>query len=297
MSKTDKKLALLAGILAAGIFSAAFASTQFLSANAQSTNSTDDNGNATGDDPMPVDIGCPTGAQVCEDNNNSTEQRAAVSTSGTATTKVQPDKFSVTVGVDTNGTTAKEAADRNAAQIAKVIEALKALGVSENNITTSSYNVYPVSESKPGADQCITIYPTPPECLPSNVITGYRASSSLTVTLDAGGNIDAGQVIDTAISAGANTVQGAYFFVSQQKQTEVQAGLINQAIENARQRATIAASAVGMGVDRVKSISLNDVYFPVFARDATAASSSATQILPGQQEVTVTVNVVYIITG
>jgi uncharacterized protein YggE len=52
-----------------------------------------------------------------------------------------------------------------------------------------------------------------------------------------------------------------------------------------------------MGVDRVKSISLNDVYFPVFARDATAASSSATQILPGQQEVTVTVNVVYIITG
>jgi uncharacterized protein YggE len=129
------------------------------------------------------------------------------------------------------------------------------------------------------------------------VITGYRSSSSLTVTLDAGGNIDAGQVIDTAISAGANTVQGAYFFVSQQKQMEVQGGLINQAIENARQRATIAASAVGMGVDRVKSISLNDVYFPVFARDATASSSSAAQILPGQQEVTVTVNVVYIIKG
>jgi len=300
MSNTDKKLALLAGILAAGIFSAAFASTQFLSANAQSTNSTDDNGNVTGDNPMPVDIGCPTGAQVCEDNNNNnTEQRATVSTSGTATTKVQPDKFSVTVGLVSNGTTAKEAADRNAEQIAKVIAALKALGIPENNITTSSYNVYPVYESKQGADQCITIYPTPPECLSGNVITGYRASSSLTVTLDAGGNIDAGQVIDTAISAGANTVQGAYFFVSQQKQMEVQAGLINQAIENARQRATIAASAVGMGVDRVKSISLNDVYFPVFARDATAASAStsATQILPGQQDVTLTVNVVYFITG
>lgn len=286
----DKRLVLLAGILAAGIFSAAFASTQFLSANAQSTNGTND------DTPMPVDIGCPTGAEVCEDDNG-IESHATVSTSGTATTKVQPDKFSVTVGVETNGTTAKEAADRNSDQIAKVIDALKGLGISEDNISTSSYSVYPVYETKPGADQCIMIYPPPPECLPSNVITGYRASSSLTVTLDADGDLEAGQVIDTAISAGANTVQGAYFFLSQERQMEVQEGLIQQAIENARQRATIAASAVGMGIDRVKSISLNDVYFPIFAKDVSVAQEGGTQILPGQQDVTMTVNVVYIMAG
>jgi len=52
-----------------------------------------------------------------------------------------------------------------------------------------------------------------------------------------------------------------------------------------------------MGVDRVKSISLNDVYFPVLARDTSVAQDGGTQILPGQQEVTMTVNVVYIIAG
>ena len=287
----DKKLVLLAGILAAGVFSAAFASTQFLSANAQSTNGTSDD-----ETPIPVDIGCPTGAEVCEDDvSNATY--STVSTSGTATTKVQPDKFSVTVGVETNGTTAQEAADKNADLTARVIAALRGLGIAEADISTSSYSVFPVYGDKPAAEACIMIYPTPPECLPGTEITGYRASNAVTVTLDADGDVEAGQVIDSAIEAGGNTVQGAYFFLSQERQMEVQEGLISQAIENARQRAVIAASAVGMGVDRVKSISLNDVYFPVFAKDVSVAQAESTQILPGQQEVTMTVNVVYIITG
>ena len=292
----DKKLVLFVGILAAGIFAAAFASTQFLSASAQSTNNTS-TGNVTGsDDPIPVDIGCPTGAEVCEDDFSHVVY-STVSTSGTATTRVQPDKFSVTVGVETNGTTAQEAADKNAGLVAEVIAALRGLGIAEADISTSSYNLYPVYGNRPAADVCIMIYPTPPECLPGTEITGYRASNTVTVTLDADGDIDAGQVIDTAIEAGANTVQGAYFFLSQERQMEVQEGLISQAIENARQRAVIAASAVGMGVDRVKSIGLNDVYFPVFARDTSVAQDGGTQILPGQQEVTMTVNVVYIIAG
>jgi hypothetical protein len=52
-----------------------------------------------------------------------------------------------------------------------------------------------------------------------------------------------------------------------------------------------------MGIDRVKSISLNDVYFPIFARDVSVAQEVGTQILPGQQEVTMTVQVVYVMAG
>ena len=275
-------LAFVAGILAVGMVGASIAGGHMLGAAAQQDP----------EQPMPVDIGCPTGAEVCEDES---ALHSVVSTSGTATTKVQPDKFSVTVGVETNGTTAQEAADRNAAAMEKVIAALGALGIAEENITTSNYSVYPVYETKPGAEQCIMIYPTPPECLPSNMITGYRASNSITVTLDADGDIDAGEVIDTAIESGANTVQGAFFFLSQERQMEVQEGLITDAIENARQRATIAASAVGMGIDRVKSISLNDVYFPIYAKDFALAAD--TQILPGQQDVTLTVSVVYVMSN
>ena len=273
-------LALIAGILAMGMVGASIAGGQMLSASAQNP-----------DDPMPVDIGCPTGAEVCEDVEGAVH--SVVSTSGTATTKVQPDKFSVTVGVETNGTTAQEAADRNADAMDKVIAALRALGISEDQISTSNYSVYPVYEYRQPTEPCIMIYPPPPECQPKNEITGYRASNSVTVTLDADGQIDAGEVIDTAVGAGANTVQGAYYFLSQERQMEVQEGLIQQAIENARQRATIAASAVGMGIDRVKSINLNDVYFPIFSRGA-GLEAADTQILPGQQDVTMTVTVVYV---
>jgi hypothetical protein len=141
-------------------------------------------------------------------------------------------------------------------------------------------------------------YPIPPECYVNQEITGYKASNSISVTLDADGDISAGEVIDTAIKGGANTVSGAYFFLSQQRQLEVQQGLTEDAIANARHRADIAAGAVGTEITGIKSINLDDVSFPpfYFARAAEELSSS-TQILPGQQEVTMTVNVVYLASG
>src|SRR5438105_3524686 len=56
---------------------------------------------------------------------------STISTSGTATAKVKPDKFSVTVGVDTNGTTAEQATSKNADLMARVISAMKDLGVKD----------------------------------------------------------------------------------------------------------------------------------------------------------------------
>lgn len=259
--KTNQRLVLLAGILAAGLLGAAFAS-QVQSVAAQAQNDTD---------------------------------RSTVTTSGTATTTVDPDKFSVTVGVETNGTTAQEATSANAELIAQVVAALTGLGIAEENITTSSYNVYPVYESREAAEACILIYPPPPECQPRQVITGYRASSSVTVTLDADGQVDAGQVIDAAVTAGANTVNGAYYFLSTEMQQQVRDELIADAIANARHRADIAAQAVGMEVAGVQSINLNDVYFPVLYRGVAESAISSTQILPGQQEVSMSVNVTYFV--
>ena len=275
----DIKSVLLAGIIAAGVFASAFGSMQLLSANAQQNP----------DDPMPVDLGCETGAEFCEDDVNKT----MISTSGTSSVKVNPDKFTVTVGVETNGTTAEEAASSNADLVAQVIAALKARGISENDISTSSYSVYPIYSSVEPVNVCRVMegYPIPPECYVSQEITGYKASNSISVTLDADGDISAGEVIDTAIEGGANTVSGAYYFLSQERLLEIQEGLIEDAISNARHRADIAAGAVGTTITGVKSINLNDVFFPPFF--ARADELSSTQILPGQQEVTMTVNVVY----
>ena len=274
-----RKLALVAGILAIGLVGASIAGGQMLSATAQQ-NSTD---------PMPVDLGCPTGAEVCEEQIEDVV-KSIVSTSGTSTVKVNPDKVTVTIGVDTNGATAEEAAKKNAELMEKVIAALKALGITDDQISTSWYSLYPTYEYR--SPPCIEIYPQPPDCAPKNEISGYRASNSLSVTLDAGA--DVGKIIDAAVAAGANNVSGAYFFVSDERQQEIRDSLIEKAINNARSRADKAADAVNMDVSGVKSINLNDVFFSVFYKDfAAEANGASTPILPGQQQISMTVQATF----
>ena len=70
---TNKRtLALVASLLAMGMVAASIAGGHMLSAQAQIST-----------DPKPVDLGCPTGAEVCEQQINDTVQ-SVVSTSGTA---------------------------------------------------------------------------------------------------------------------------------------------------------------------------------------------------------------------
>ncbi len=239
---------------------------------------------------------------------------STVSTSGTSTTQVRPDQVSVTVGVETNGTTAQEAVAHNANLTSQVIAAVRGLGINENRIETSSFSVLPIYEPGQPLQPCIDIYPPPPECETGHKIIGYRATNTVTATLDVPflrmlaqptPDLNAGQIIDAAVGAGANRVDAVVFFISADRQQEIRDTLISEAIANARQRANIAAEALGMTVSGVESATLNPIDFPVFSvepRESSAGAANSvaapTQILPGQQEVSTTVNVVfYIITG
>jgi uncharacterized protein len=239
---------------------------------------------------------------------------STISSSGTSTTEVRPDQVSVTVGVETNGTNAQEAVSQNANLTAQVIAAVRGLGINENRIETSSFSVSPIYEPRQILQPCIEIYPPPPGCETSQEIIGYSAINTVTTTLDVPllrimaqptPDLNAGQVIDAAIGAGANRIDAVVFFVSQNMQQEIRDTLLNDAIANARQRANIAAQALGMTLSGVESVTLNPIDFPVFSvglREGSAAGADSvpapTQILPGQQEVSTTVNVVfYIVTG
>lgn len=276
-TQTNKRtLALIAGILAIGMVAASITGGQLLSAQAQNSTS--------------VDLDCEPNAEICEQQIEETVQ-SIVSTSGTAIVVVDPDKVSVTIGVETNGATAAEASATNAELMEKVLAALRDLGIEDDQISTSWYSVYPAYEWR--SPPCIEIYPQPPECNPKNEITGYTAHNSVTVTLDA--DEDIGSVIDGAVAAGATNVNGASFFVSTERQEEIRSSLIKEAIDNARSRADKAAEAVNMEITGVKSINLNDVYFPVFYKElAQADGATSTPILPGQQEISMTVQVTFL---
>jgi uncharacterized protein len=244
-----------------------------------------------------------------EQNNYTSANFSTLSVSSTATTEVRPDRLSVTVGVETNGTSAQDAVLRNSNLTAQVIAAVRGLGIDENRIETSSYSVLPIYQYIQPLQPCIEIYPPPPGCDTRQEIIGYRATNTVTVTLDVPflrmvapptPNVGAGQVIDAAVRAGANRVDGILFFISPDRQEEIRNTLIGDAIANARQRANLAAEALDMTVAGVESATINPIDFPVFSinlqeASATGAASvpAPTQILPGQQEVSTTVSVVF----
>jgi uncharacterized protein len=238
---------------------------------------------------------------------------STLSITSTSTVEVRPDRLSVTVGVETNGTTAQEAVSENANLTGQVITALRGLGIVEDRIETSSYSVSPIYEYIQPAEPCIQIYPPPPGCETRQEIIGYRATNTVTVTLDVPffrvatesvPDVNAGQVIDAAVGAGANRVDSVTFFISPDRQEEIRGTLVGEAITNARQRANIAVEALQMTITGVSSVEINPIDFPIYTvslRDAAGAGEAAgevsapTQILPGQQEVSTTVNVVFYI--
>jgi uncharacterized protein len=244
-----------------------------------------------------------------QQNDFSSANLSTLSTSGTSTTEVRPDQLSVTVGVETNGTTAQEAVSQNANMTTQVISAVRGLGIDENRIETSSYSLSPIYEYIQPLQPCIEIYPPPPECETRQEIIGYRATNTVTVTLDVPflrmvtttvPDVNAGQVIDAAVGAGANRVDSVVFFISPDRQQEVRDTIITDAIANARQRASIAAEALEMTVSGIQSATINPIDFPVFSvglREGAGADSvsAPTQILPGQQEISTTVSVVFYI--
>jgi uncharacterized protein YggE len=247
-----------------------------------------------------------------EDADGSLSSPSTLSITSTSTTEVRPDRLSVSVGVETNGTTAQEAVSENANLTSQVIAALTGLGITEDRIETSSYSVSPIYEYIQPAEPCIQIYPPPPGCETRQEIIGYRATNTVSVTLDvpffrvaaesAVPDVNAGQVIDAAVGAGANRVDSVTFFISPDRQEEIRGTLIGEAISNARQRANIAAEALQMTITGVSSAEINPIDFPVYTvslREATGAGQAAdalsapTQILPGTQEVSTTVSIVF----
>ena len=84
-----------------------------------------------------------------------------------------PDTAYVTSGVTSQGTTAKEALDLNNADMAKLIETLKAAGIESKDIQTTGFSVSPNYVYSDARDQ--NGYQLPPK------VVGYTVSNGVTV--------------------------------------------------------------------------------------------------------------------
>src|SRR5947208_11349518 len=149
-----------------------------------------------------------------------------VSVTGTARVRTQPDRFSFTVGVQTQAPTVEEAVNENNARVAAVTAALKKAGATPEEMQTSGFSIYPQQDYSQGN-------------LPR--LLGYQVSNSITVTKKQIG--EAGKLLQAAIGAGVNQSSGLSFSVSDPTRGRDEG--LRAAFADARAKATLLAQAAG----------------------------------------------------
>ncbi|HEY7827073.1 MAG TPA: SIMPL domain-containing protein [Candidatus Limnocylindrales bacterium] len=206
-----------------------------------------------------------------------------ISVSGTGTVTLKPDVADLHLGVAVSRPSVKAAQADAAAAMTKVLAALKALGIDDKDIQTSNVSLQPTYDYQNGSN--------PPR------ITGFQMSNSVTITVRDLAKV--GDAIDNSLAAGATSVDGVTFRVSDQTAAEAQAR--QAAMTEARAKADTLASSAGIAIAGVASIveTSAPIYNPMpFAAGAAAPTDSAkvaTPIQVGTNDVTITVNVVYLI--
>jgi uncharacterized protein YggE len=198
-----------------------------------------------------------------------------------ATVKVKPDIATVSAGVVTKAATPQEARELNAQKMQSVFTALKAKKINEADMQTSGLTINP--------DYVYEQNQAPK-------ITGYQANNSLTIRLKDMDKI--GDVIDALIKNGINQFNGPAFSLDNPETATDQAR--RNALEKARKRAELYASATGLKIKRIVAISENtNMGMPVPMMMMAKASAgremadTSTPIATGQVDVDVTVNVTY----
>ena len=210
-----------------------------------------------------------------------------ISATGTATTSVLPDLVTVQFGVDTEGKTAQDAISSNAKIMNAVVSSVQNLGITKDEISTAGFTIYPIyNDTVPDLKTGIH----------KSVLAGYRASNTLyvkTTKLSLAGNI-----IDTAVSSGANRVDNVSFSLSSVQQQSIQDDLLGKAVLNAKSRAEKALDPLGQKIIGVKMVNLSEFNMPppiYYNAGAAPMAEKSTPIFTSNQEVTTTANVIFLI--
>jgi len=189
-----------------------------------------------------------------------------VTTVGHGTISTVPDVATVSFGVRTEAATAADALARNSDLMQRVVAALKAAG--GERLQTQEVSLYPRTDE-------------------TGKTTGFAAQNTVAARSGIAG---AGKLVDAAVAAGANTVQGPS--LERSDSDAIYRDALGKALEDARAKAEALAQAGGFDVGPVASVDerFDEGVRPVF--DSVAAAKAAdTPIEPGRQDVDATVTV------
>lgn len=231
---------------------------------------------------LALGVACTPTTEVTVAGEGTATQGIAVQ--GEGTVSVRPDIAMVNLGVEVTAPTVAEARDGASNSMQAMQDAMTDEGVAEEDIQTQFFNIYPQ-------------YNYAEERAPE--ITGYVVSNQVQVKVRDLDNVSA--VLDGAIAAGGDAVRVNGISFTVEDPEEFLADARREAVTNARAHAEVLADAAG--VELGEPISINestnfggDGAYPAFQR-AEDSMGGSSPVNPGEQELFVTVTVVFGIAG
>ncbi|MFN2431410.1 MAG: SIMPL domain-containing protein [Gemmatimonadota bacterium] len=202
-----------------------------------------------------------------------------VAVTGEGSVQARPELARLRIGVVTEAPSAAPASRENAQRMQRLVAALREAGVDPEAIQTVQLTIEPVYdyEGTPGQPR----------------LRGFQARNVVEATFE---DLDRlGEVVDAAIAAGGNTVEGIRFEL--REPGEAQARAFADAVADARRKAESLAAAAGVNLGAVQQIDATyggPIPLPMMARAAVMESrADAPPVSPGELTVTSTVRVFF----
>jgi len=204
-------------------------------------------------------------------------QLRTLNVNGSGQVYATPDMAYISIGIHTENADAGQAVADNSAQAEAITTALLAEGVEAKDIQTTNFSIYPQDQYSPEGQKTGTIY-----VVDNSVYVTVRDLDKLSATLQA------------AVDAGANSVNGISFDISDKDALQSQAR--DAAMQDAQTKAEELAQSAGVTLGEVQNISYySSIPMPVYDYKGVggAAQAGAVPVSPGQMAVNAEVNVTY----
>jgi uncharacterized protein len=158
-------------------------------------------------------------------------KQRTMTVTGQGTITVKPDTVTITLGIRTENKIVSQALSENAARANNMIQALKLIGIKDEEIDTASFSIYPKYEYKDGTSSLV----------------GYEVEHIFDITVKDVSK--AGNIYETAVANGANIARNIQFQLSNPDLYYEYA--LADAIRNAVEKAVILGRTLGIPVQTI----------------------------------------------
>lgn len=209
-------------------------------------------------------------------------ERNTIAAQGRAVIKVVPDMAHVNLSISIKGDTAAEAREKLAAKLKELRFTIYGLGVTPEAVESTSYNLQPYTYSLRNGQL---------------KQKGFIGSSSATIKVHALTKL--ADVIDRSLKLAEVNVEGVYFGLNDRN--AVERNLLRDAVNNAREKASMVASAGGRNLGSLLSADISSrgearLEMPRANMEmlkSVGAADTRTELNPGTMQIEASVSTVW----